>query len=121
MSPYLCYSIWIVNVCVIYTPVISLDYSMRVCVCKHEYVSVSVCVCVIQGVGAVSVLKECARMRPEDPSLPMLAAKVCIGQLHWVNDTHSLSLFHDTFTLHAMHTIHTGSRPRFRIAATIIT
>lgn len=24
-------------------------------------------------------------MRPEDPSLPLLAAKVCIGQLHWVN------------------------------------
>ncbi|KAG7245301.1 hypothetical protein INR49_009597, partial [Caranx melampygus] len=36
-----------------------------------------------KGVGAVSVFKECARMRPEDPSLPLLAAKICIGQLHW--------------------------------------
>lgn len=40
--------------------------------------------CAFQGVGAVSVFKECARMRPEDPSLPLLAAKVCIDQLHWV-------------------------------------
>ena len=48
-------------------------------------VSVCVCVCVFQGVGAVSVFKECTRLRPEDPSLPLLAAKVCIGQLHWVN------------------------------------
>lgn len=43
------------------------------------------CVCVFQGVGAVSVFKECTRMRPEDPSLPLLAAKICINQLHWVN------------------------------------
>lgn len=60
----------------------------------HESQFVSdfcVCVCVLQGVGAVSVFKECARMRPEDPSLPLLAAKVCIGQLHWVNT-------HKTFT-----------------------
>uniref|UniRef100_A0A3B3UPN9 Tetratricopeptide repeat domain 7A n=1 Tax=Poecilia latipinna TaxID=48699 RepID=A0A3B3UPN9_9TELE len=42
-------------------------------------------------VGAVSVLKECARMRPDDPSLPMLAAKICIGQLHWVNEAENLS------------------------------
>ncbi|KAF3842406.1 hypothetical protein F7725_024357, partial [Dissostichus mawsoni] len=34
-----------------------------------------------KGVGAVSVFKECARMRPEDPSLPLLAAKVCIASL----------------------------------------
>uniref|UniRef100_A0A673VYK3 Tetratricopeptide repeat domain 7A n=1 Tax=Salmo trutta TaxID=8032 RepID=A0A673VYK3_SALTR len=44
-----------------------------------------------KGVGAVSVLKECARMRPEDPSLPMLAAKVCIGQLHWLEEAEALS------------------------------
>ncbi|XP_054456058.1 tetratricopeptide repeat protein 7A isoform X2 [Anoplopoma fimbria] len=42
-------------------------------------------------VGAVSVLKECARMRPEDPSLPLLAAKVCIGQLHWFEEAEALS------------------------------
>uniref|UniRef100_A0A673Y186 Tetratricopeptide repeat domain 7A n=1 Tax=Salmo trutta TaxID=8032 RepID=A0A673Y186_SALTR len=44
-----------------------------------------------KGVGAVSVIKECARMRPEDPSLPMLAAKVCIGQLHWLEEAEALS------------------------------
>ncbi|KAM6956471.1 tetratricopeptide repeat protein 7A [Aplochiton taeniatus] len=44
-----------------------------------------------KGVGAVSVLKECARMRPEDPSLPLLAAKVCIGQLHWLEEAEVLA------------------------------
>ncbi|XP_061600681.1 LOW QUALITY PROTEIN: tetratricopeptide repeat protein 7A [Cololabis saira] len=44
-----------------------------------------------KGVGAVSVFKECARMRPEDPSLPLLAAKICIGQLHWYKEAESLS------------------------------
>ncbi|XP_061766918.1 tetratricopeptide repeat protein 7A isoform X3 [Nerophis ophidion] len=44
-----------------------------------------------EAVGAVSVFKECARMRPEDPSLPLLAAKVCIGQLHWFSEAEFLS------------------------------
>ncbi|XP_030296853.1 tetratricopeptide repeat protein 7A [Sparus aurata] len=44
-----------------------------------------------KGVGAVSVFKECARMRPEDPSLPLLAAKVCIGQLQWFEEAEALS------------------------------
>ncbi|XP_059215234.1 tetratricopeptide repeat protein 7A [Centropristis striata] len=44
-----------------------------------------------KGVGAVSVFKECARMRPEDPSLPLLAAKVCIGELHWFEEAEVLS------------------------------
>ncbi|KAM6916252.1 tetratricopeptide repeat protein 7A [Xenentodon cancila] len=44
-----------------------------------------------KGVGAVSVFKECARMRPEDASLPLLAAKICIGQLHWYKEAESLS------------------------------
>ncbi|XP_029305720.1 LOW QUALITY PROTEIN: tetratricopeptide repeat protein 7A [Cottoperca gobio] len=44
-----------------------------------------------KGVGAVSVFKECARMRPEDPSLPLLAAKVCIGELHWFEKAEALS------------------------------
>ncbi|XP_049591662.1 tetratricopeptide repeat protein 7A [Syngnathus scovelli] len=42
-------------------------------------------------VGAVSVFKECARMRPDDPLLPLLAAKVCIGQLHWFSEAEVLS------------------------------
>ncbi|XP_056424060.1 tetratricopeptide repeat protein 7A isoform X2 [Hyla sarda] len=33
---------------------------------------------------AVSVLKECSKMRPTDPTVPLLAAKVCIGPLHWL-------------------------------------
>uniref|UniRef100_A0A8D3AX44 Tetratricopeptide repeat domain 7A n=1 Tax=Scophthalmus maximus TaxID=52904 RepID=A0A8D3AX44_SCOMX len=44
-----------------------------------------------KGVGAVSVFKECAKMRPEDPSLPLLAAKVCICQLHWFDEAEALS------------------------------
>uniref|UniRef100_A0A3Q2XWF5 Tetratricopeptide repeat domain 7A n=1 Tax=Hippocampus comes TaxID=109280 RepID=A0A3Q2XWF5_HIPCM len=44
-----------------------------------------------KAVGAVSVFKECARMRPEDPLLPLLAAKVCIGQLHWFSEAEALS------------------------------
>ncbi|XP_037126937.1 tetratricopeptide repeat protein 7A isoform X1 [Syngnathus acus] len=44
-----------------------------------------------KAVGAVSVFKECARMRPDDPLLPLLAAKVCIGQLHWLSEAEVLS------------------------------
>ncbi|XP_071595517.1 tetratricopeptide repeat protein 7A isoform X4 [Heliangelus exortis] len=35
---------------------------------------------------AVSVLKECAKLRPADPTVPLLAAKVCIGSLHWLKE-----------------------------------
>ncbi|XP_061766919.1 tetratricopeptide repeat protein 7A isoform X4 [Nerophis ophidion] len=42
--------------------------------------------------GQYTILsEECARMRPEDPSLPLLAAKVCIGQLHWFSEAEFLS------------------------------
>uniref|UniRef100_A0A672QC62 Tetratricopeptide repeat domain 7A n=1 Tax=Sinocyclocheilus grahami TaxID=75366 RepID=A0A672QC62_SINGR len=41
--------------------------------------------------GAVSVLKECVAMKPQDPIPPLLAAKVCINQLHWLEDAVSLS------------------------------
>ncbi|KAF7656116.1 hypothetical protein LDENG_00046150 [Lucifuga dentata] len=44
-----------------------------------------------KGVGAVSVFKECARMRPEDPSLPLLASKICINQLNWLEEAEALS------------------------------
>ncbi|MBN3320272.1 TTC7A protein, partial [Atractosteus spatula] len=37
-----------------------------------------------KGASAVSVLRECAKMRPNDPTIPLLAAKVSIGQLHWL-------------------------------------
>ncbi|NWV47194.1 TTC7A protein, partial [Daphoenositta chrysoptera] len=35
---------------------------------------------------AVSVLKECSKLRPTDPTVPLLAAKVCIGSLHWLEE-----------------------------------
>uniref|UniRef100_A0A7M4F9P1 Tetratricopeptide repeat protein 7A n=1 Tax=Crocodylus porosus TaxID=8502 RepID=A0A7M4F9P1_CROPO len=35
---------------------------------------------------AVSVLKECAKLHPADPTVPLLAAKVCIGPLHWLEE-----------------------------------
>ncbi|XP_042332162.1 tetratricopeptide repeat protein 7A isoform X2 [Sceloporus undulatus] len=35
---------------------------------------------------AVSVLRECAKLRPTDPTVPLLAAKVCIGRLHWLEE-----------------------------------
>ncbi|NXQ10874.1 TTC7A protein, partial [Peucedramus taeniatus] len=35
---------------------------------------------------AVSVLKECAKLRPTDPTIPLLAAKVCTGSLHWLEE-----------------------------------
>uniref|UniRef100_A0A674P7K4 Tetratricopeptide repeat domain 7A n=1 Tax=Takifugu rubripes TaxID=31033 RepID=A0A674P7K4_TAKRU len=44
-----------------------------------------------KGVGAVSVFKECTRLRPEDPSLPLLAVKICINQLHWLEEALTLS------------------------------
>lgn len=39
----------------------------------------------LQSAYAVSVLRECAKLRPTDPTVPLLAAKVCIGSLHWVS------------------------------------
>ncbi|XP_072265851.1 tetratricopeptide repeat protein 7A isoform X6 [Pyxicephalus adspersus] len=35
---------------------------------------------------AVSVLRECCKLRPTDPTVLLLAAKVCIGPLHWLED-----------------------------------
>ncbi|XP_028927981.1 tetratricopeptide repeat protein 7A isoform X2 [Ornithorhynchus anatinus] len=35
---------------------------------------------------AVSILRECAKLRPEDPTVPLLAAKVCIEPLHWLEE-----------------------------------
>ncbi|KAM8810213.1 tetratricopeptide repeat protein 7A [Eudromia elegans] len=40
---------------------------------------------------AVSVLKECAKLRPTDPTVPLLAAKVCIGPLHWLEEGESFA------------------------------
>ncbi|XP_015413365.1 PREDICTED: tetratricopeptide repeat protein 7A isoform X2 [Myotis davidii] len=35
---------------------------------------------------AVSLLRECVKLRPSDPTVPLMAAKVCIGPLHWLEE-----------------------------------
>ncbi|XP_065797274.1 tetratricopeptide repeat protein 7B isoform X4 [Muntiacus reevesi] len=35
---------------------------------------------------AVKVLKECIRLRPDDATIPLLAAKLCMGSLHWLEE-----------------------------------
>ncbi|XP_066463662.1 tetratricopeptide repeat protein 7B isoform X3 [Eleutherodactylus coqui] len=35
---------------------------------------------------AVKVLKECIRLKPEDATIPLLAAKLCMGSLHWMEE-----------------------------------
>nr|XP_044993577.1 tetratricopeptide repeat protein 7A [Jaculus jaculus] len=35
---------------------------------------------------AVSLLRECMKLRPSDPTVPLMAAKVCLGTLHWLEE-----------------------------------
>ncbi|KAI4540855.1 hypothetical protein MG293_009896 [Ovis ammon polii] len=35
---------------------------------------------------AVKVLKECIRLKPDDAAIPLLAAKLCVGSLHWLEE-----------------------------------
>ncbi|XP_058847688.1 tetratricopeptide repeat protein 7B isoform X1 [Acipenser ruthenus] len=35
---------------------------------------------------AVKVLKECIRLKPDDPTIPLLAVKLCIGTMHWLEE-----------------------------------
>ncbi|XP_019317563.1 tetratricopeptide repeat protein 7B isoform X1 [Panthera pardus] len=35
---------------------------------------------------AVKVLKECIRLKPDDATIPLLAAKLCVGSLHWLEE-----------------------------------
>ncbi|XP_075700479.1 tetratricopeptide repeat protein 7B isoform X1 [Rhinoderma darwinii] len=35
---------------------------------------------------AVKVLQECIRLKPEDATIPLLAAKLCMGSLHWMEE-----------------------------------
>ncbi|XP_028995871.1 tetratricopeptide repeat protein 7B isoform X1 [Betta splendens] len=35
---------------------------------------------------AVKVLKECIRLKPNEPTIPLLAVKLCIGPLHWLDE-----------------------------------
>ncbi|KAK2507977.1 hypothetical protein MC885_006068, partial [Smutsia gigantea] len=41
---------------------------------------------------AVSLLRECVRLRPSDPTVPLMAAKVCIGSLHWLEDAERFAM-----------------------------
>lgn len=45
---------------------------------------------------AVSLLRECVKLQPSDPTVPLMAAKVCIRSLHWLEDAeHFASLVID--------------------------
>ncbi|KAM5337186.1 tetratricopeptide repeat protein 7B isoform 1-T1 [Glossophaga mutica] len=35
---------------------------------------------------AVKVLRECIRLKPDDATIPLLAAKLCMGSLHWLEE-----------------------------------
>uniref|UniRef100_A0A8C2G7T7 Tetratricopeptide repeat domain 7B n=1 Tax=Cyprinus carpio TaxID=7962 RepID=A0A8C2G7T7_CYPCA len=39
-----------------------------------------------ESARAVKVLKECMRLKPDDPTIPLLAVKLCIGNLHWLEE-----------------------------------
>lgn len=46
----------------------------------------------------VKILKECIRLKPDDPTIPLLAVKLCIGPLHWVRaDTTNTSVKSNLF------------------------
>uniref|UniRef100_A0A4W3JJ81 Tetratricopeptide repeat domain 7B n=1 Tax=Callorhinchus milii TaxID=7868 RepID=A0A4W3JJ81_CALMI len=39
-----------------------------------------------ESTRAVRVLRECIRLKPDDPTIPLLASKLCIGPLHWLEE-----------------------------------
>ncbi|XP_036291123.1 tetratricopeptide repeat protein 7A isoform X4 [Pipistrellus kuhlii] len=41
---------------------------------------------------AVSLLRECVKLRPSDPTVPLMAAKVCIGTLHWLEEAEHFAM-----------------------------
>lgn len=41
---------------------------------------------------AVSLLRECVKLRPSDPTVPLMAAKVCIGTLHWLDEAERFAM-----------------------------
>ncbi|XP_059515899.1 tetratricopeptide repeat protein 7A isoform X3 [Myotis daubentonii] len=41
---------------------------------------------------AVSLLRECVKLRPSDPTVPLMAAKVCIGSLHWLEEAECFAM-----------------------------
>ncbi|XP_078205531.1 tetratricopeptide repeat protein 7A isoform X2 [Callithrix jacchus] len=41
---------------------------------------------------AVSLLRECVKLQPSDPTVPLMAAKVCIGSLHWLEEAERFAM-----------------------------
>ncbi|XP_055233810.1 tetratricopeptide repeat protein 7A isoform X3 [Gorilla gorilla gorilla] len=41
---------------------------------------------------AVSLLRECVKLRPSDPTVPLMAAKVCIRSLHWLEEAERFAM-----------------------------
>ncbi|XP_060165113.1 tetratricopeptide repeat protein 7A isoform X2 [Globicephala melas] len=41
---------------------------------------------------AVSLLRECVKLRPSDPTVPLMAAKLCIGSLHWLKEAQHFAM-----------------------------
>uniref|UniRef100_A0A8I5ZZB8 Tetratricopeptide repeat domain 7A n=1 Tax=Rattus norvegicus TaxID=10116 RepID=A0A8I5ZZB8_RAT len=41
---------------------------------------------------AVSLLRECMKLQPSNPTVPLMAAKVCIGSLHWLEEAEHFAM-----------------------------
>ncbi|XP_006839489.1 PREDICTED: tetratricopeptide repeat protein 7A isoform X2 [Chrysochloris asiatica] len=41
---------------------------------------------------AVSLLRECVKLRPSDPTVLLMAAKVCLGPLHWLEEAEHFAM-----------------------------
>ncbi|XP_036081120.1 tetratricopeptide repeat protein 7A isoform X3 [Rousettus aegyptiacus] len=53
---------------------------------RGQYVMLS------ESAYAVSLLRECVKLRPSDPTVPLMAAKVCIGSLHWLEEAEHFAM-----------------------------
>ncbi|XP_051833362.1 tetratricopeptide repeat protein 7B isoform X7 [Antechinus flavipes] len=45
----------------------------------------------VKSARAVKVLKECIRLKPDDATIPLLAAKLCMGSLHWLEEAENFA------------------------------
>nr|XP_054328924.1 tetratricopeptide repeat protein 7A isoform X4 [Pongo pygmaeus] len=53
---------------------------------RGQYVMLS------ESAYGVSLLRECVKLRPSDPTVPLMAAKVCIGSLHWLEEAERFAM-----------------------------
>ncbi|XP_027239784.1 tetratricopeptide repeat protein 7A isoform X3 [Cricetulus griseus] len=53
---------------------------------RGQYVMLS------ESAYAVSLLRECMKLQPSDPTVPLMAAKVCIGSLHWLEEAEHFAM-----------------------------